>query len=75
LINRVQNLRKAKGLEITDRINIRLSSNPAFDDAIIENTEYISSQVLADELIISQGQFEDDVEIDDQPLTITITKK
>lgn len=75
LINRVQNLRKAKGLEITDRINIRLSSNPAFDDAIIENTKYISSQVLADELIISQGQFEDDVEIDDQPLTITITKK
>ncbi|MFA6702349.1 MAG: isoleucine--tRNA ligase [Dysgonamonadaceae bacterium] len=75
LINRVQNLRKAKGLEITDRINIQLSSNPAFDVAIIENTEYISSQVLADELIVSNGQFEDEIEIDDQPLTITIAKK
>ena len=75
LINRVQNLRKAKGFEIIDRINIQLSSNPAFDVAIIENTEYISSQVLADELIVSDGQFEDEIEIDDQPLTITITKK
>jgi len=75
LINRVQNLRKAKGFEITDRINIQLSSNPAFDVAIIENTEYVSSQVLADELIVSDGQFEDEIEIDDQPLTITITKK
>src|SRR5690606_13564740 len=34
LVNRIQNLRKAKAFEITDRITIRLSSHPAFDEAV-----------------------------------------
>ena len=74
LVNRIQNLRKAKDFEITDRIIIRLSSNPAFDEAIMANSDYIRNQVLADEIVIVEEQLEDQIEIDDQPLTVRILK-
>ncbi len=74
LVNRIQNLRKAKDFEITDRIIIRLSSNPAFDEAIMANSDYIRNQVLADEIVIVDEQLEDQIEIDDQPLTVRILK-
>ncbi len=74
LINRVQNLRKAKDFEITDRISLEISTNPMFEEAIRENAEYIKSQVLANNIILSSKKLEDEIEIDDQPLTITIKK-
>ena len=74
LVNRIQNLRKAKDFEITDRIIIRLSSNPAFDEAIMANSDYIRNQVLADEIVIVEEQLEDQIEIDDQSLTVCIRK-
>ena len=74
LVNRIQNLRKAKDFEITDRIIIRLSSNPAFDEAIMANSDYIRNQVLADEIVIAEERLEDQIEIDDQPLTVRILK-
>jgi isoleucyl-tRNA synthetase len=75
LVNRIQNLRKAKNFEITDRISIQISSDPAFDDAIREYADYIKQQVLGDSLVISKEKFEDEIEIDDKPLTISIKKK
>lgn len=74
LINRVQNLRKAKNFEITDRILLEISANPMFEEAIRENAEYIKSQVLANNIILSSKKLEDEIEIDDQPLTISIKK-
>jgi isoleucyl-tRNA synthetase len=74
LVNRIQNIRKANNLEITDRITIKLSSNPAFDTAITDNASYIRNQVLADEIIIVNEQLENVIEIDDQLLTISINK-
>ena len=74
LVNRIQNLRKAKDFEITDRITIRLSSHPAFDEAFTANADYIRNQVLADEITIVKEQLDDHIEIDDQSLTITILK-
>ena len=50
LINRIQNLRKESGYEITDRILITLSSVPEIEDTLKSYSGYISSQVLADEL-------------------------
>lgn len=47
LVNRIQNIRKSSGFEITDKIKIELSKNPQTDDAVIENKEYICNQVLA----------------------------
>ncbi|HRU13802.1 MAG TPA: isoleucine--tRNA ligase, partial [Dysgonamonadaceae bacterium] len=74
LVNRIQNLRKAKNFEITDRISIQISSDPAFDDAIREYADYIKQQVLGDSLVISKEKFKDEIEIDDKPLTISIKK-
>lgn len=74
LVNRIQNLRKAKDFEITDRINIELSSNPLFDAAITEFSNYIKGQVLADNIVISDRKFDEEIEIDEQPLSISIQK-
>ncbi len=74
LVNRIQNLRKAKAFEITDRITIRLSSHPAFDEAVTEHAAYICNQVLADEITLTSEPLGDTIEIDEQTLTIGIEK-
>ena len=50
LINRIQNLRKASGLEITDRIAIEIEDRPEIHNAVLHCGEYIKSQVLATKL-------------------------
>ena len=53
IINRVQNLRKDGGLEITDRIRVTITPHAQTDAAIATFGSYIQSQVLADELHIA----------------------
>ncbi len=48
LINRVQNLRKDSGLEITDRIKLKVETNDAIKQAIESNMSYVCNEVLAD---------------------------
>jgi isoleucyl-tRNA synthetase len=75
LVNRIQNLRKSTGLEITDRINVALSSNALFAAAIAEYADYITSQVLADNISLGEkNSFADEIEIDDEKLGIEIEK-
>ncbi|MCE5205522.1 MAG: isoleucine--tRNA ligase [Porphyromonadaceae bacterium] len=74
LVNRIQNLRKAKDFAITDRITVRISSHPAFDEAITTNAGYIRNQVLADDIEIVTECLDDQIEIDDQVLTVNILK-
>ena len=50
LVNRIQNLRKSSGFEITDQIKIIISKNEETDEAIQEYNEYIRSQVLGTSL-------------------------
>ena len=50
LINRIQNLRKSSGLEITDRIAITLEDRPEIHNAVLHCGDYIASQVLATSL-------------------------
>ena len=52
LVNRIQNIRKSSGFEITDKINITLSKNPNTDDAVNEYNSYICNQVLGNSLIL-----------------------
>ncbi len=75
LVNRIQNLRKSKDFDITDRIAVRFSSNPLFDTAVREFGEYIKTQVLADFIEIKAQVFEDEIEIDDEKLTVDIRKQ
>ncbi len=47
LVNRIQNLRKSSGFEITDKIKIHILSSVDIDDAVKEFNDYICNQVLA----------------------------
>ena len=53
IINRIQNLRKESGLEITDRIKVTLAPNEQIDAAVDAFGSYIKSQVLADEITVA----------------------
>ena len=50
LINRVQNLRKDSGLEVTDRILLKVDTNELVQQAIRDNKEYVCNEVLANEI-------------------------
>ena len=47
LVNRIQNIRKESGFEVTDKIKITFENNPAIADAARDFSDYISSQTLA----------------------------
>lgn len=53
LINKIQTLRKEKGFEVTDKINIILQKHPDFDAAIENNFSYICSETLTESLKLS----------------------
>jgi isoleucyl-tRNA synthetase len=73
IINRVQNLRKDGGLEITDRINITLAPHTEIEAAVRAFGDYIKTQVLADAIQIASNDGAE-VEFDDFKLSIKITK-
>jgi isoleucyl-tRNA synthetase len=50
LVNRIQNLRKDSGFELTDRIEVYLQSEVAIENAIKQNLEYIKLETLTEEL-------------------------
>jgi isoleucyl-tRNA synthetase len=47
LINRIQNMRKSSGFDVTDKINIEIEKHNAINEAVSKHEEYISSQTLA----------------------------
>lgn len=51
LVNRVQNLRKDSGLEITDRILLKVDTNELIQKAISANKEYVCNEVLANDVL------------------------
>jgi isoleucyl-tRNA synthetase len=50
LINRIQNLRKEKGYEVTDQIVLQVERRNEINDAILNNNDYICSETLAVQL-------------------------
>ena len=73
LINRIQNMRKDNGLEITDRIDIVVAEHEKMNAAIEHYGEYIKGQVLADNITIAANDGEE-VDFDDFKLNIKIQK-
>ena len=74
LINRVQNMRKEAGFEITDRICVYVSHNDAMEKAIDNYSDYIKGQVLADNIEVSDDNRGTEVEFDDFKLYIDVVK-
>ena len=69
LINRIQNIRKDSGLEITDHINVVISPDATIEAAVNQFADYIKTQVLADTLNIADN---DGSAIDIDELTVKI---
>ena len=73
LVNRIQNIRKKSGLEITDRITVTIEPKEPAAKAIEAFGDYVARQVLADSITIAQNDGQE-VEFDDFNLNIKITK-
>lgn len=76
LVNRIQNIRKSSGFEITDKIKISLSKNTQTDDAVNEYNDYIRNQVLGTSLTLAD-HVENGTELnfDDFSLFVTVEKE
>ncbi len=75
LKKRIQDSRKQNGLEITDRIKVRLNSNADTDSAVREYEEWIKSQVLADSIELVAGMEQgEDISFDDYSFKLQIEK-
>ena len=75
LVNRIQNIRKSSGFEITDKINITLSKNTQTDDAVNEYKDYICNQVLATSLtLVDEVQEGTELNFDDFSLFVKVEK-
>ncbi|WKK59166.1 isoleucine--tRNA ligase [Sphingobacterium sp. BN32] len=75
LINRIQNLRKDKGFEVTDRIAVTLSQNTEIQQAVDNNFSYICTEILADTLKIDNSlAIGEPIEIDGKNLLLLIEK-
>ena len=75
IVNRVQNIRKNKGLEVTDKIEINIESSAKLENAINSNLNYVKGETLAIKLYFSEkldgGEI---IEFDNITTTITINK-
>jgi isoleucyl-tRNA synthetase len=77
MVNRIQTLRKDTGLDLTDKIDLKIKQHAGINDAIKNNLSYICSETLATslELVDSVKDSAIEVEVDDEIKTyISITK-
>ena len=76
LVNRIQNIRKSSGFEITDKIKVALSKNPQTDDAVNEYNTYICNQVLANSLeLVDEVKNGTELNFDDFSLYVSVVKE
>ena len=73
LINRIQNLRKDCGLEITDRVNVTISPDERVKSAVDSFADYIKGQVLADQITVADNDG-CEVELDELKVRIKVEK-
>ena len=75
LVNRIQNIRKDSGFEVTDRIKVFIKDNKILQDAVMANESYIKSETLTDELIFKEEIDEGtEIEFDDIKTLLLISK-
>jgi len=76
LVNRIQNIRKDRDYNLTDRINVVIAPGELTDGAVADYADYISRQVLADSLICGEVKdpAEDEIlDIDGVKVTVKVT--
>ncbi len=75
LVNRIQNMRKELGFEVTDKISVLIKDHPYIAEAVKNNLSYICAEILADSLeLVTELEKGEIVGIDDNELTLLIKK-
>ncbi|NBL65459.1 isoleucine--tRNA ligase [Flavobacterium sp. NST-5] len=75
LVNRIQNIRKDSGFEVTDKVKVKLQQEPVLESAVAKNLEYIKTETLTEELIFSEELKNGaEIEFDDIKTKILISK-
>ena len=74
LVNRIQNLRKDTGLEVTDRIRILLQQQDTLEKAVRANEAYIKAETLANEILFADILQGEEVAFDDIVTKIVVEK-
>ena len=75
-VNRIQNIRKENGFELTDRIFVALLENDLLRSSINEFKNYICAEILADDLVwIPKMEEGTKIEVNDIPLKVQVNKK
>ncbi len=78
VVNRIQNLRKENGLEVTDKILVKIQQNSSLDNAIKNNLSYICSETLTNELQLVQSLSSENavaIEVDELITTLISIQK
>ena len=78
LINRIQNIRKSSDFEITDKVRVELSDTPSVRAALETFKDYISAQVLAEEISLAdniEGDNITELDIDGERILAKVTRK
>jgi isoleucyl-tRNA synthetase len=75
-VNRIQNIRKDSGFDLTDRINITISENEKLATSINEYKNYICAEILAEDISFSNDLADGvEIEVNEIPLKVSVTKK
>jgi len=75
LVNRIQKIRKESGLELTDRIAVKIEEYEPLKTAIINFSDYICAEILADNIqIVPKVQDGTEIEVNEATLKVLISK-
>ncbi|MFE3869669.1 isoleucine--tRNA ligase [Flavobacterium sp. ZS1P70] len=75
LVNRIQNIRKDSGFEVTDKIKVQLKRNGLLEQAILKNVDYIKSETLTSELVfVDEIENGTEIEFDEIKTMLLISK-
>ena len=75
LVNRIQNIRKDSGFEVTDKINVQVKRNGPLEVAVLKNVDYIKSETLTNELVfVDELENGAEIEFDEIKTMLLISK-
>jgi len=76
-VNRIQNIRKEAGFDVTDKITVKIEDHEFVREAIKRHSAYIGSQTLATSVLLTgsfAGDFVREVEIDEIVVKVEVMK-
>ncbi|MEP7252626.1 MAG: isoleucine--tRNA ligase, partial [Ginsengibacter sp.] len=75
-VNRIQNIRKERNFELTDKIVVKVADEDGARTAITEFNNYICAEILADKLeFVREIEDGTPIEVNNDSLTVNVTKK